>query len=84
MHVPFNCVCTHRIQDVVGKACVITWSKKIYTQLINYVGDTIKRIDSMCSNETEKKDSKYIYCSLAKEGPVWTLYLLLCFFLCIM
>ena len=54
----FNSACIHRIQDVVGKACVITWSKKIYMQLINYVEDIVRRIDSMCSNETEKKDSK--------------------------
>ena len=45
---------------MVGKACIITWSKKIYTQVINYVEDTVRRIDSMCSNETEKRDSKYI------------------------
>ena len=50
----------YRIQDVVGKACIITWSKKIYTQLISYVEVTAKRIDSILRNETEKRDSKYI------------------------
>lgn len=56
---PFNNLCVYRIQDVVGKACVITWSKKIYTQLINYAQDTIRRIDSMCSVDTKKKNSKH-------------------------
>ena len=59
-YMPFNNLCIYRIQDVVVKPCVITWSKKIYTQLINYVQDTIRRIVSMCSDDTEKKKSKHL------------------------
>ena len=52
--------CFLRIQGVVGKACIMTWARKLYSQFVNFILEVQGNIKARNGELESIKTSKFL------------------------
>ena len=57
----YKCMLYFRIQGIVGKTCIMTWARKLFSQFVNYIRDIFDNITKECDEKRSIVQGKLYY-----------------------